>query len=337
MKQEEMWQAIIHCDASYDGKFYYGVKTTGIYCRPSCKSRVPKLENVCFFTSQKEAEEAGFRPCKRCRPDIFSYDPIETLASQTKEIIDQHFQDPTQLNLHLKNMGVTRKHASAVFKKQYDITLSDYIRQTRMAYARQLLQDGLSILDVSLEVGDSNLSSFYDQFHREIGMSPARYRQIFAKDISRTQIETPIGNLQIMASKEAILCIEQSSISIDPMIHADASGKWIEACCKELKEYFDKERTSFDLPLALEGTDFQKQVWQQLQTIPYGQTRTYGEIAAQIGHAKASRAVGMANHNNPILILVPCHRVIGADGSLTGYAAGLEAKKYLLALEKMIR
>lgn len=334
MKKEEMWQAIVHCDTTYDGKFYYGVKTTGIYCRPSCKSRVPNIENVCFFVTQKEAEEAGFRPCKRCRPDAFPYDPI---AKQTKEIIDQHFHDPTQLNLNLKNMGVTRKHAGEVFKKQYDITVSDYIRQTRMAYARQLLQEGLSILDVSLETGYQNISSFYDHFHRETGMSPARYRQIFAKDISRAQMETPIGKLQLMASKDAILCIERSSVSMDSMIHADTSGELIETCCKELKEYFDSKRTSFDLPLILEGTDFQKQVWQQLQTIPYGQTRTYGEIATQIGRGRASRAVGMANHNNPILILVPCHRVIGADGSLTGYAAGLEAKKFLLTLEKMIK
>ena len=201
-------------------------------------------------------------------------------------------------------------------------------------------------LDTSIAVGYASPSAFYEHFRRETGMTPARYRQIFSRDISRAVLETPIGGLRIIASPDAILCVEQASrertdaaayadrIPEDRIVQSNASGELLEACEAELIEYFSGTRRSFDLPVAPEGTDFQKTVWGALGKIPYGETRTYGELAAMAGNAKASRAVGMANHCNPILILVPCHRVIGSDGSLTGYAAGLEAKRYLLDLEK---
>ena len=177
-------------------------------------------------------------------------------------------------------------------------------------------------------------------------MTPARYRQIFVENINRSMLDTPIGPLRIMASKNAILCVEQtgresreagssaSQIPADRVLPGDASGELVRDCEAELTEYFAGTRHDFDLPVLPEGTDFQKNVWDKLRLIPYGETRTYGELAAMTGSEKASRAVGMANHCNPILILIPCHRVIGADGSLTGYAAGLAAKKYLLQLEQ---
>lgn len=146
-------------------------------------------------------------------------------------------------------------------------------------------------------------------------------------------IKTPIGLLKITANDEVIISIKPAT-SEKTKIESEDSNKLVEKCVKELKEYFSGKRTMFDLPLANEGTDFQKQVWQTLRKIPYGETRTYGEVAEMMGKPKAARAIGMANHNNPILIVTPCHRVIGADGSLTGYAAGVENKKYLLELEK---
>ncbi|MDD5887247.1 MAG: methylated-DNA--[protein]-cysteine S-methyltransferase [Oscillospiraceae bacterium] len=148
------------------------------------------------------------------------------------------------------------------------------------------------------------------------------------------QMETPIGTLRLIASSDSVLCIEKGELQEDRILHSNPSGELLQQCGQELKEYFAGKRRRFDLPLAPEGTNFQKNVWAQLQNIPYGETRTYRELAEMTGNAKAARAVGMANHCNSILIVVPCHRVIGADGSLTGYAAGLEAKKYLLRLEE---
>lgn len=153
------------------------------------------------------------------------------------------------------------------------------------------------------------------------------------KKISQLTIDTPIGLLEITATDESIVGVKP--VDHEENVAGDAvANDLVQKCRVELEEYFAGKRKNFDLPLAGEGTDFQKQVWEQLQCIPYGETRTYGEIAKMMGNPKASRAIGMANHNNPILILVPCHRVIGADGSLTGYAAGIEAKKYLLEFEK---
>ena len=346
MNDEEMWKAVSDCDASCDGKFFYGVKTTGIYCRPSCKSKLPKRENIVFFKTREEAEKAGFRPCKRCRPDLLQYDPALELSEKTKELLDRHFSDRLQLGRNMKEMGVSRKHLTQVFKQKYDITPSEYLIQVRIAASKQLLQDGLDITDTAGAAGYENLSEFYDHFRRQTGMTPARYRQIFADNISRSVLDTPIGPLRIIASQDAILCVEQAGresldagaqadqIPADRIITGDSSGELVKNCEAQLTEYFAGERRAFDLPVRPEGTDFQKNVWEHLRDIPYGETRTYGELAAMAGNKKASRAVGMANHCNPILILVPCHRVIGADGSLTGYAAGLEAKKYLLQMEK---
>lgn len=346
LNDEEMWEAVRNCDVSYDGQFFYGVKTTGIYCRPSCKSKLPKRENVVFFRTGKEAEKAGFRPCKRCRPDLLQYDPAAELSERTKNLLDRHFSDRVKLGRDMKDMGVSRKHLTEIFSEQYDITPSEYLVQVRIAAARKMLQEGSSIPDAAGMAGYDNLSEFYDHFRRQIGMTPARYRQIFADNISRSVMETPIGALRIIASKEAVLCVEQAGresldagkeageIPADRILSDDASGELVNDCKAQLNEYFAGKRNHFDLPLSPEGTDFQKNVWAHLRDIPYGETRTYGELAAMTGNRKASRAVGMANHVNPILILVPCHRVIGADGSLTGYAAGIAAKKFLLQMEK---
>lgn len=346
MNDDEMWEAVRDCDASCDGKFFYGVKTTGIYCRPSCKSKLARRENVVFFRTREEAETAGFRPCKRCRPDLLQYDPALELSERTKELLDQHFSDRLRLGRDMKGMGVSRKHLTQVFKQKYDLTPSEYLIRVRIAAARQLLQDGSEIPDAAGMAGYENLSEFYDHFRRQTGMTPARYRQIFADDISRNVLDTPIGPLRIIASQDAVLCVEQAGrensdagaqadqIPVDRVISDDSPGELVKDCEAQLTEYFSGERRDFDLPVSPEGTDFQKNVWSHLREIPYGETRTYGELAAMAGNKKASRAVGMANHCNPILIVIPCHRVIGANGSLTGYAAGIEAKKFLLTMEK---
>lgn len=155
------------------------------------------------------------------------------------------------------------------------------------------------------------------------------------KKISQITVETPIGLLMITATDEAIIGVKPTGYE-ENIVENEVSYIVAQKCKTELEEYFTGKRKSFDLPLKQEGTEFQKQVWKQLKRIPYGETRTYGEVAKLMGNSKAARAIGMANHNNPILILVPCHRVIGADGSLTGYSAGIEAKKYLLEFEKRI-
>ncbi|MCH4218829.1 MAG: methylated-DNA--[protein]-cysteine S-methyltransferase [Lactobacillus delbrueckii] len=253
------------------------------------------------------------------------------LAEASKAVFDNYFSDRQELNQQLKELGVTRKQMSLVFKRYYDMKPAEYLIQVRIAAA---------------DSGYTNYSSFYAHFRKLSGMSPAKYRQLFAQNISRAVMDTPIGPLRILASQDAILCVEPANylekktgqatdqVPADRIIPNDPSGDLVKACMRELKEYFAGQRQKFDLPLSPEGTSFQQKVWQQLQQIPYGETRSYQQLAEMTGDKNASRAIGLANNCNSILILIPCHRVIGADGSLTGYAAGLAAKKLLLDLEK---
>ena len=268
------------------------------------------------------------------------------LAEASKAVFDHYFTDRQELNQQLKELGVTRKQMSLVSKRYYDMKPAEYLIQVRIAAAKQALQAGASVFDAAADSGYTNYSSFYTHFHKLSGMPPAKYRQLFAQNISRAVMDTPIGPLRTVASQDAILCVEPENylekkggrasdqVSPDRIIPNDPSGDLVKACMRELKEYFAGERQKFDLSLSPEGTSFQQKVWQQLQQIPYGETRSYQEVAEMTGDKNASRAIGLANNCNPILILIPCHRVIGADGSLTGYAAGLEDKRYLLDLEK---
>lgn len=268
------------------------------------------------------------------------------LAEASKAVFDQYFSDRQELNQQLKELGVTRKQMSLVFKHYYDMKPAEYLIQVRITAAKQALQEGASVFDAAADSGYTNFSSFYAHFRKLTGMPPAKYRQLFAQNVSRAIMDTPIGPLRIVASQDAILCVEPENyfekkagqatgqVLVDRIIPDDPSGDLVKACMRELKEYFAGQRQKFDLPLSPEGTSFQQKVWRKLQQIPYGETRSYQELAEMTGDKNASRAIGLANNCNPILILIPCHRVIGADGSLTGYAAGLEAKRYLLDLEK---
>lgn len=268
------------------------------------------------------------------------------LAEASKAVFDNYFSDRQELKQQLKELGVTRKQMSLVFKRYYDMKPAEYLIQVRIAAAKQALQAGASVFDAAADSGYTNFSSFYTHFRKLSGMPPAKYRQLFAQNISRAIMDTPIGPLRILASQDAILCVEPANylekkagqateqVPADRIIPDDPSGDLVKACMGELKEYFAGQRQKFDLPLSPEGTSFQQNVWRKLQQIPYGETRSYRELAEMTGDKNATRAIGLANNSNPILILIPCHRVVGADGSLTGYAAGLEAKKLLLDLEK---
>ena len=333
--KEIWWNAVMENDSTFDGKFFYAVESTGIYCKPSCPSKAPKRENVRFFATKEEAEAAGFRPCKRCRPDLLEYDPALEIAKDIAASIHQRFHDESFAGFTFP-LGISKKHGSEVFKKVYGKTMAQYTKEVRIQKACELLQEGMSIVETASAVGYENLSGFYTQFKKVKAMTPSKYRERYSKHMSRGVVETPIGKLNIVCSKEAVLHVKMAEKEEEPfeaLISNGSDGIYL-SCKEELEEYFAGKRTTFDLPLAPEGTDFQKKVWQKLCDIPYGETRNYKELATMAGNPKASRAVGMANHENPIMIIIPCHRVIGKDGTLVGYAGGLSVKEYLLDLEK---
>lgn len=178
LTDDEKWQASHTCNPAYDGRFFYGVKTTGIYCRPSCKSKSPKRENVLFFDTAKQAEESGLRPCKRCRPDLFKFQPLKDLADKIKEVCDQYFTDRSRLKEELAGLGLSRNRMIQLFQEQYQITPSDYLNQLRIASAKdQLVHTQNSILQISLQSGFESLSTFYAQFRKLTGVSPKEYRK----------------------------------------------------------------------------------------------------------------------------------------------------------------
>lgn len=319
-------------DRSYDGKFFYGVRSTGIFCRPSCASKAPKPENVVFFNSREEAERAGFRPCKRCRPDLLSYRPTEELAEEAKAVIDRSFADRLELQAQLHALGVTRRHLTGLFEKKFDMSPEQYIAQVRMQRARKLLDAGNRVTDVAFAVGMESSAAFTAFFKKQAGVAPSDYVLQRALERPYCFCETPLGLIRMEEDPHGITSLRFADSETERSLAAEG-GIYLADAKSQLLEYFSKKRKSFDLPLSVMGSAFQKSVWNALRGIPYGELRSYQQVAEAIGRREAARAVGMANNRNPILIMIPCHRVVGKDGKLAGYAGGIRRKQYLLEME----
>lgn len=334
--EQEKRQIIERNDAAYDGQFYYGVKSTGIFCRPSCKSRPPRPENLVFFDTSAEAMAAGFRPCKRCRPDLEDYAPEQAMAEQIKLAIDQNYSSKLQLSQELVKLGLSQHRMRAVFKAQYGTTPSAYADRLRIQTAKQMLRNSqASVLDIALLLEFDSVSAFYAFFRKHTQQAPGEYRknggrEPLPKNRFSQSFAADIGQFTIVADEAAITAV---LFGTPDNAEGERPNDVTRAAARQLEEYAAGARTQFELPLAPGGTAFQQQVWQALMEIPYGQTRSYKQIAAQVGNPAASRAVGMANNKNPIPIIIPCHRVVGANGDLVGYAGGVEMKRRLLALE----
>ena len=335
MTNEEMTSAALANDADFDGVFWYGVKSTGVYCRPSCTSRAPKAENMEFFASAQAAEQAGYRPCKRCRPDLAVYRPVREMAEQMKAVIDDGFLQKTAMFERLKQLGVSPKRAIEIFKEAYRTTPGAYADALRVAEAqRRLRETDEPILDIALALGFESLSAFYALFDKASDTTPAAYRRAARAGLPEEGVaqvyQTPFGPVTIAAGEGAVM-----QVHFGCLVHTTPpqSTKLADLAAEQLTEYFSGRRQSFTVPLRPAGTPFQRRVWEELRKIPYGKTATYGQIARNIGRPSAARAVGMANHQNPIAVMIPCHRVVGANGALVGYAAGLPMKRRLLDLE----
>ena len=326
---EEKWNAVRTDDAAYDGSFFYAVKTTGIYCRPSCASRLPNPDHVTYFDTAAEAEHAGFRPCKRCRPDLIGYQPVRELADKMRQIIGDGFLDKAHVFEELKKLGVTPKRAIQVFKEYFGTTPGEHLDRLRIAEAvRQLRETDMPVIEIAFALGFESLTAFYTFFGKYKGVTPAAFRKSAGETIGTDAFfiyPSTLGKVLITADREAVTGIRFAGEA--DALPGGAGNALTLMAAEQLAEYFAGKRTSFTVPLRPKGSDFQRLVWSALADIPYGQTRSYRQVAGLIGRPSASRAVGMANNKNPILIMIPCHRVVGSDGSLTGYAAGLSSSK----------
>ncbi|MDI3338644.1 trifunctional transcriptional activator/DNA repair protein Ada/methylated-DNA--[protein]-cysteine S-methyltransferase [Defluviimonas aestuarii] len=338
--ESELYAALIASDESYDGHVFVGVTSTGIFCRLTCPARKPKRENCRFFQNAAECLAAGFRPCKRCHPmrPAAEADPIiRDLLAAMEERADHRWSEAD-----IVGMGHDPSTVRRAFKRQYGITFLEMARLDRLRRGFHVLNAGGRIIDAQLEAGFSSPSAFREAFARLIGEAPGR---LSAKPTLRADwVDTPLGAMIAVADQHALHLLEfvdrkalpselkrltiaaRGSLGIDRTpIHDLVSN--------ELAAFFAGRSAQFTAPLVFHGSAFTRSVWQELQRIKPGETRSYGDVARAIGRPEAVRAVARANGANQIALIVPCHRVVGADGSLTGYGGGLWRKQKLIDIE----
>ena len=336
----EQYNAFVKKDSSYEGIFTVAVKTTGIFCRPTCTARLPKKENVEFFPNTKEAILHGYRPCKTCKPLEKAGETPDYIKNILEEINNNPSIKYKDYDLRLK--GIEPSKIRRWFLKNHGITFHSYQRMTRINSAFKKIQNGDSIISTAFESGYESLSGFNDSFKSIFGLSPSK--SINKQVINIIRLETPLGTMFAGAVEKGICLLEFSDRrmletelkQLSKYFNAtiiQGNNKHFDLLKKELNKYFDGKSKKFSVPLCSPGTEFQKSVWKELQNIPYGTTRSYKAQATALKNPKAVRAVANANGMNRISIIIPCHRVIGEDGHLTGYGGGLWRKKWLLDFE----
>lgn len=339
-----MLRAFREHNAEYDGVFFVAVKTTGIFCRPSCPSR-PNRDNIEYFGSVKECLFAGYRPCKRCHPLETNGAPPAWVARLMARV---EAEPDVRLKAgDLRALGVSPERARRWFQQHYGMTFTAWCRGHRLAGAFTQIRNGTKLDDAVFGSGFESHSGFRDAFLRTFGDAPGRARRS-GRGIVVAMIESPIGPLLAGAGDEGICLLEYTDRRM--LEHnlatmrqrfgcavVPGSHQWLTKLRAELAEYFAGQRRQFTLALVPRGTEFQEKVWRELRNIPSGETIAYDELARRIGRPTAQRAVARANGMNRIAILIPCHRVIGKDGSLTGYGGGLWRKRLLLELERKSR
>ena len=332
---ERCWQALCERDARYDGRFVFAVRSTGIFCRPSCPARRPLRANVQFHADPASAAAAGFRPCQRCSPQGASpAEQLDALVSAACELLDNPEQRLTLAELAAR-IGLSASHLSRAFKARTGLTPHAWVNARRQQRLHAALPEATSVLAAALQAGYPDTRALY----RQAGPRPARPRS--ASEPLRYGISpSPLGYLLLAASANGVCALlfgdqpaaleaelRQRFASAELQRDDHGLGDWLSAVLSQLHE----PARAAHLPLDLRGTAFQQQVWQALQTIPRGQTRRYGDLAAQL--ATHPRAIARACASNPLGLLVPCHRVVAADGGLSGYRWGVARKEALLAAE----
>lgn len=337
------WTAVIARDAAADGAFYYSVSTTGVYCRPSCAVRRARPEHVAFHVTREEAEQAGFRPCKRCKPDrspqAVRY--AAKIAAACRLIASADAPTLDELAVHA---AMSRFHFHRVFKQQTGLTPRQYAVALRGQRLRQQLANGeTDITRAIFEAGYNANSRLYENAHAVLGMSPGRYRAGGAQMRIRFAVgECRLGSILVAQSERGICAIllgdDPDALARDlqdRFAHAELIGSdaGFEQLVAQVVGFVEAPGIGLDLPLDVRGTAFQQRVWQALRAIPPGQTATYADIARRIGAPQAVRAVGQACGANALAVAIPCHRVLRHDGALSGYRWGVERKRALLEIE----
>ena len=338
------WQAVLDRDRSADGAFFYSVKTTGVYCRPSCAARLANRENVRFHTTARQAEQAGFRACKRCCPNTPSKDEQHRRAVSQACLLLENPSDSPGLESLAEMVGMSPSHLHRVFKLLTGLTPKGYAMAHRSQRVRHELAVGKTVTDAVFNAGFNSNGRFYATSSKVLGMTPTTFRTGGVGTVIRFAVgECSMGSILVAASEIGLCAI---SIGDDPnaliqelqdrFSQAELVGgdRDFESIVAQVVGFVDRPSAGLELPLDVRGTAFQQRVWQLLCEIPCGQTTTYTEIAQRLGKPNAVRAVAGACAANHLAVAIPCHRVIRIDGSLSGYRWGIERKAALLEFEK---
>ncbi|HEY6249644.1 MAG TPA: methylated-DNA--[protein]-cysteine S-methyltransferase [Candidatus Angelobacter sp.] len=337
---QRRWQAVLHRDSNVDGSFVFGVLSTGVYCRPSCPARRPLRKNVQFFDSPPQAERAGLRACLRCEPANPAAGK-SALVQRLCRFIEANIDSKITLNTLSKLAGMSRFHLQRVFTAELGISPAKYLQACRFSRFKQALRKH-SVTTAWAEAGYSSSSRIYESARTRLGMAPSRYRRGAAEEQLRfTRFSTPLGKMLLVAGTAGVCSVQFADGSDaenvlrseypDAVLKRDDDG--LAAWAEQVRALVAGEKSSHNIPLDIRGTVFQQKVWQQLQKIPSGQTRTYSEVAHAVGRRSAVRAVANACASNALAVVVPCHRVIHKNGSSNGYRWGSQRKQKLLATE----
>ncbi len=346
---DQLWQAVMTRDARFDGQFVFAVSSTKVYCRPSCPSRRPRRERVSFFRVPEAAEKAGFRACLRCKPrSNANVDPQLAMVQRVCQLLDASGLNSSGETVKLAELatqaGVSAFHLQRTFKRVMGISPRQYVTARRFGNFKQLVREGESVTNALYDSGFNSSSRVYEQAAEELGMTPATYgRGGRGVTIDYTIVASPFGRLLVAVTERGVCAVRMSDS--DAELEQDLRTEFSEATIQradaslrktvhQILNHLTNNEPHLDLPLDVRSTAFQRQVWEKLRAIPYGQTVSYSEVAKSLGKPGAVRAVGRACATNPVALVIPCHRVVREDESLGGYRWGLERKKKLLAHER---
>ena len=337
---DHFWQAMQKRDSAADGAFVFGVRSTRIYCRPSCPARRPLRRNTLFFRTNEEAERFGYRPCRRCRPQ--EQDESASLVRRATAILAENTEESVaigSLAAQLKTSGAKLRRA---FHRSTGLSPREFSQALRLERLKKLLRDGANITEALYECGYGSSSRLYEKTNSQLGMTPASYRKGGAgMRIGYTLASTSLGKVLVAATERGVSAVylgETEGSLVESLreeypraelFRSAGEDRWLQ----EILRRVEGAPASLDLPLDVQATVFQRRVWQELQKIPRGATRTYTQVARALGKPRSVRAVARACATNPVSIVVPCHRVIRSDGTLAGYRWGLERKQKLLERE----
>src|SRR5206468_4124105 len=340
LNQERCWQAVVARDSQQNGKFVFAVSSTGVYCRPSCAAKRPRRQNVSFYETPAQAENAGYRACLRCRPKAVSNNLQAESVKRICRYIEQHVDEPVTLARLGEIFGQSPFHLQRTFKAVLGITPRAYADSCRLTSLKRNLQAGHSVTRAMYDAGYSSSSRLYERTASQLGMTPDKYRRgAIAASIRYTCTDSLLGRMLVAATEKGI-CAIQFADSDDELNEGlkrefpfaarrrddNAMQPWTQALLQQM----GGQTLNSSLPLDIRATAFQRRVWSYLQSIPFGATRTYSQVAKAIGKPTASRAVARACATNPVAVAIPCHRVVRESGEMGGYRWGVERKQALL-------